>query len=356
MQNTRCKIENDTGTSQHLFTICVDRALDCIGREYPNHPQTLLLDPDDLQSPRVQTPTFFGCFDWHSAVHAHWLLVRMLRFQPDADWAPRAWQALHERLSETNLLTEHRYLSKPGREGFERPYGLAWLLQLAAELRSWSNSRADAMISAIGPLELLGRDRLAEWLTKLTQPIRTGEHSQTAFAMGLAHDWARIARDDEFSRLLAQRASAFHAADRNLPIAFEPSGHDFLSPALAEADLMRRVLPPDEFSKWLATALPMELLESLKPVASADRTDGKLAHLDGLNLSRGWMLASLAEAVDPESGQAAQFRTLAAQHQSAGQAALASNHYAGVHWLGTFYIYGATRTFDSGTEPRSRTR
>ena len=342
MQNAKCKIGNDTGTSQDLFTICLDRALDCIGREYPNHPQTLLLDPADLKPPREQTPAFFGCFDWHSAVHAHWLLVRMLRFQPNSDWTPRARQTLHERLTETNLLAEHRYLSKPGREGFERPYGLAWLLQLAAELRNWSDSRAEAIVSAIEPLEMLCRDRLAEWLTKLTHPIRTGEHSQTAFAMGLAHDWARIAGDDEFFRLLTQRARAFHGADRNLPIAFEPSGHDFLSPALAEADLMRRVLPPDEFPRWLAMALPMNILESLKPALSADRTDGKLAHLDGLNLSRGWMLASLAEAVEPESRQAAQFRHLAAQHQSAGQAALASNHYAGAHWLGTFYIYGAT--------------
>lgn len=336
-------MDDHTSIGDDFLAICVRRAIDCIGREYPNHPQTLLTEPGDLQHPRVQTPVFFGCFDWHSAVHAHWLLVRMLRVQSDADWAESARQTLRESLTETNLCAEHRYVSKPGREGFERPYGLAWLLRLAAELRSWPDPLAVSMKTALEPLEALCRNRLDDWLPKLSRPIRTGEHSQTAFAMGLAHDWARLARDSEFSELLNDRARSFFADDRDLPIPFEPSGHDFLSPALAEADLLRRVMTTSEFSQWLAAALPLHLLERLEPVVPTDRTDGKLAHLDGLNLSRAWMLSAIAAALEPGTKRESLINKLAHRHRAAGQTALASNHYAGAHWLGTFFIYDATR-------------
>ena len=272
-------------------------AIDCVGREYPNHPLTVLLGHGDVRSPRTHTPAFFGCFDWHSAVHGHWTLVRLARLFPGESWAAEAREALRRSLTPENLAAEVRHLSKPGRVGFERPYGLAWLLQLGAELRGWGDADAAEMAGAISALERLCRDRLAEWLPKLSHPIRSGEHSQTAFAMGLAFDWAVAVGEESFRELLAERAIAFYGSDTDLPIRFEPSGHDFLSPAFAEADLMRRVLPNDAFREWLQLGIPqirwlqLGLPEmTYEPVTPADRADCKLAQLDGINLRRAWML------------------------------------------------------------------
>ncbi|MGC1275816.1 MAG: DUF2891 domain-containing protein [Planctomycetaceae bacterium] len=343
-------------------------ALDCLGREYPNHPLTLLLDDGDVLPPREHTPAFFGCFDWHSAVHGHWTLVRLLRCLPDAEWSTEARSALRQSLTPENLAAEVRHLSKPGREGFERPYGLAWLLQLAAELREWNEPEATAMLTAITELERLCRDRLTSWLPKLTRPIRSGEHSQTAFAMGLALDWSRVVGDDAFENVLIDAAGRFYGDDVSLPLGFEPSGHDFLSPSLAEADLMRRVLPQDEFSPWLDVALPTLASggrqpsentprisreptrgadaprSPLSPVESADRADGKLAHLDGLNLSRAWMLDGIASALGENDARKALLVGLADAHAAAGLAAVTGEHYAGGHWLGTFATYLTTRS------------
>lgn len=316
-------------------------ALDCLGREYPNHPLTLLLDDGDVLPPREHTPAFFGCFDWHSAVHGHWTLVRLLRCLPDVEWSTEARSALRQSLTAANLAAEVRHLSKPGREGFERPYGLAWLLQLAAELREWNEPEATAMRAAIAELERLCRDRLASWLPKLTHPIRSGEHSQTAFAMGLALDWSRVAGDEAFENVLLDAARRFYGDDVNLPLWIEPSGHDFLSPSLAEADLMRRVMKKEEFEVWLGRAMPH--VSELASVASADRADGKLAHLDGLNLSRAWMLEGIAAALDEDNPRREAFIRVADEHAEAGLASVTGEHYSGGHWLGTFATYLLTR-------------
>lgn len=306
-------------------------------REYPNHPLTVLTGEVDVLPPREHTPAFFGCFDWHSAVHGHWTLVRLVRFFPDEPWAEDARAALRRSLTAENLAAEVRHLSKPGREGFERPYGLAWLLQLAAELREWDDPDAAKFVTAIAPLERVCRDRLAEWLPKLAHPIRSGEHSQTAFAMGLALDWAGAASDEPFGGLLGKRSLAFYGRDEDLPLRFEPSGHDFLSPALAEADLIRRVLPREEFAVWFGRALPNGFL--LPPAAPSDRADGKLAHLDGLNLSRAWMLDGIASALEEGDARRETLGRLADAHAETGLAAVTGEHYAGGHWLGTFATY-----------------
>lgn len=312
-------------------------ALDCVHREYPNHPLTLLTEDADVRPPREHTPAFFGCFDWHSAVHGHWTLVRLLRFFPSDAWSDEARAALRRNLTYENLAAEVRHLSKPGREGFERPYGLAWLLQLATELREWDEPDATTFADAIAPLERVCRDRLIDWLPKLTHPIRSGEHSQTAFAMGLALDWARVVGDEAFEALLRGRAEAFYGGDEELPLRFEPSGHDFLSPALGQADLMRRALPREGFAAWLKRALPDGC--TLPPVTSADRADGKLAHLDGLNLSRAWMLDGIATALNERHASRNAFKRVADAHAEAGLAAVTGEHYAGGHWLATFATY-----------------
>jgi hypothetical protein len=314
-------------------------ALSCVHREYPNKIAHVLADERDVAPPHVLTPAFFGCFDWHSAVHGHWTLVRLARTFPNAAFAKDARAALDRTLTAENVAGELAYLSRPDRAGFERPYGLAWLLQLGAELRAWDDPDARRWAETLAPLEALAARRLAEWLPKLTHPIRVGEHGQSAFAMALALDWAKIAGDEGLARLIERRALDFHGTDRGCDLAFEPSGHDFLSPCLGAADLMRRVLPPERFAPWLSAALPDVPRDGrawLSPRVPADRSDGKLVHLDGLNLSRAWMLAGIAAGLPPGDPRRASLRHDARRHARAGLAALADQRYEGAHWLGSF--------------------
>ncbi len=322
-------------------------ALASVTREYPSHVSHLMRGDHDARPPRELTPAFFGSFDWHSSVHGHWCLARALRCGLGGEVADRARSVLVGHLTQERMAGEVEYLSAAERGGFERPYGLAWLLQLAAELREWG-SPATEWLEALRPLEDLVAERMASWLPRLRQPIRSGEHSQTAFAMGLALDWARAKRDEAFERLVVRRAREFHESDRRAPIGYEPSGHDFLSPVLGEADLMRRVLSPDGFAAWLAEFLPdldgPPAQEWLTPVETTDRADGKLAHLDGLNLSRAWMLEGIVSALAPTAAFHAVFDRAAAAHRRVGlDAARHSTEYAGGHWLGSFALYVVTR-------------
>jgi len=332
-------------TEQHALRF-VQLALDCAHREYPNKISHVLGSDADARPPRELTPAFYGCFDWHSAVHGHWLLARLLRVFPDADFASLARAAVGRSLTEANVAVEAAYLQGPGRTSFERPYGLAWLLQLDAELRTWDDPDARRWSAALRPLAMAARERLADWLPKLTHPIRTGEHSQTAFAMGLMLDWARGVGDAEFEQLLVARARHFYLADRNWSLLFEPGGQDFLSPGLAEADLMRRVLPGGEFATWLHEFLPElhgDLAVTLPPAVVTDKSDGKLAHLDGLNLARAWMLEGIAHALAPHDPRHDSILAAAAAHRDAGLAAVTGEHYEGGHWLGSFAVYLVTR-------------
>jgi hypothetical protein len=324
-----------------------ERALEGIAREHPYHLLHVVREASDVRAPRALTPMFFGCFDWHSAVHGHWCLARMLRCGVDEGLEERIVAALDRSFTGERAAGEAEYLGAPGREGFERPYGLAWLLQLLAELRESPSPRAFAWHRTLLPLESIARTRLVEWLPKLRWPIRSGEHSQTAFALGLALDWARSCGDLELERLIDDRARAWHSGDAAAPVAYEPSGHDFLSPILGEADLMRRVFARAEFAMWWERFSPP--LDSdvarrwLTPVVSPDRADGKLAHLDGLNLSRAWMLDGIASAL-PEGPARHSLEVAAECHGRAGvDAAIASDHYAGTHWLGSFASYWLTR-------------
>jgi hypothetical protein len=318
-------------------------ALACVHREYPSQIAHLLQSAGDALPPRALTPAFYGCFDWHSAVHGHWLLARLVRLFPSAPFAAEARAALARSLTDANIEGEVAYIAAPGREGFERPYGLAWLLQLAAELREQADPEASAFARVLAPLEALAAERLAAWIPKLSRPIRSGEHAQTAFAFGLILDWARVAGEGSMRRLIEERAVAFYLGDRGAPLAFEPSGHDFLSPCLGEADLMRRVLPPSEFSAWLGAFLPTIPHEAdpsfLRPVIATDRADGKLAHLDGLNLSRAWMLEGVLRALPAGDPRVPALEAAAEAHRAAGLSSVTGEHYAGGHWLGTFAVY-----------------
>ncbi|MBM7116172.1 DUF2891 domain-containing protein [Archangium primigenium] len=330
-------------------------ALECVHREYPNKIAHVMAGDADARPPRELTPAFYGCYDWHSSVHGHWLLARLARVYPEAPFAAQAREALARSLTPENIAAETRYLGAPGRVSFERPYGLAWLLQLAAELREWDDPQARGWVTTLAPLETLSAQRLREWLPKLSRPIRVGEHDQTAFAFGLVLDWARRAGDDGMRGLVETRARDFYEKDRRAPLAYEPSGHDFLSPCLAEADLMRRVLPPARFATWLKDFLPDLPTQAvgsksapkadawLEPAVVTDPGDPKLAHLDGLNLSRAWMLEGIASALPAQDKRRGTLEAAARRHREAGLRSVTGAHYEGGHWLGSFAVYLVTR-------------
>jgi hypothetical protein len=329
-------------------------ALKCLHQEYPNHISHTLNGDSDARPPHELTPAFYGCLDWHSDVHGHWLLVRLLRLYPDAPFAAAARAALDESFTTARIDSEASYLRGAGRASFERPYGLAWLLALATELRRFDDADARRWSGVLAPLETEVVARLESWLPKLQYPIRVGEHDQTAFAFGLIWDWADVVKDAEMSRLLTDAARRFYRHDRNCPLAYEPSGEDFLSPCLAEADFMRRVLPPAEFAAWLSGFLPQiprtakdaaahHVRAWLEPGVVTDRSDPKLAHIDGLNLSRAWMLEGIAHGLPPGDARITALEAAAARHAAAALPAVTGQYYEGGHWLGTFAVYLTSR-------------
>jgi hypothetical protein len=335
--------EFDIKAAQRFATL----ALACVHKEYPNHISHTLNSDADVAPPRKLTPAFYGCYDWHSSVHGHWLLVRLVRTFPDAPFVPAAREALRQSLTAENIAQEAAYLRGEGRASFERSYGLAWLLQLVAELREWNDPQAREMAANLRPLEAVVLERLNNWLPKLSHPVRIGEHDQTAFALGLILDYAHGSGDRKFAELVVSKARQFYLGDKNCPLDYEPSGEDFLSPCLGEADLMRRVLPSVEFARWLGTYLPQVSAASigswLQPVVSPDPSDPKLAHLDGLNLSRAWMLEGIAASLPKNDKRLQSIMEAAQAHGQAGLAAVTGKHYEGGHWLGSFAVYLVTK-------------
>jgi Protein of unknown function (DUF2891). len=320
-------------------------ALACVQKEYPNKIAHVLNSPEDVKAPHELTPAFYGCFDWHSSVHGHWLLARLVREFPNAPFAGAAMTALKANITPEHIAGEVAYMKGPERESFERPYGLAWLLQLGAELRESHTPDADALSSTLKPLEGAAAAQLKSWLPKLAYPIREGEHAQTAFAFGLILDYGR-ANDPALAAIVTRKIRDFYLKDRDCPLNYEPSGQDFLSPCIAEADAMRRVLPPAEFARWLTAFLPRipkTKSSAWLPIGVVtDKTDGKLAHLDGLNLSRAWMLEGIASGLPPRDPRIRALLAAADTHAASGLAAVTGEHYAGGHWLGSFATYLTT--------------
>jgi Protein of unknown function (DUF2891) len=311
-------------------------ALDCVHREYPNKIAQVMQSDADARPPRELTPAFFGCYDWHSSVHGHWLLVRLAKLYPQADFVADARAALAQSLTPANIAVEVAYMRGPGRASFERPYGLAWLLKLASELQTWDDAQAREWHAALVPLAKEATQRFTGWLPKLLYPVRVGEHSQTAFALGLLSDWTVVAGDVAVAELLRERALAYYAGDRDCPISYEPSGEDFLSPCLGEADFMRRILPPREYSRWLSGFLPGIPADGssdwLAPGVVTDRSDPKLAHIDGLNLSRAWMLEGIACGLPADDRRRSSLLAAARVHAQASLPAVTGEHYEGGHW------------------------
>jgi len=330
----------------------VAQAREAIHREYPAVLVLSMTGPEAIGRPREVTPAFWGSYDWHSAVHGHWTLVRALRMAPEAPWASEVRTALGVTLTREALAREHAFVA--ARPGFERPYGLAWVLQLANELRGLAHDGGvDAALARdwqawLEPLESLAIERLVTWAGRLPWPVRSGEHAQSAFAFGLALDWARATANEPVEAALTDQVRRLHRADTDAPIAYEPSGQDFLSPVLGVADLMRRVMTRTEYTGWLHRYLPEpsdERVERwLEPVTPPDRADGKFAHLDGLNLSRAWMLEGVVSALPVGHEYYSVLERAASRHAQAGLDAVRSGtDWMGTHWLASFAVYLLTR-------------
>jgi len=319
--------------------------LPSLAREYPFQLVHLVRGSRDIKPPRELTPMFYGCFDWHSAVHSHWALARLVRLFPGEAWTKDARAALRESFTEERVAGELAYLAD--RPGFEMPYGNAWLLQLAAELLAATVDERDPdpdltdWNGIVEPLGAAAGRRMLHWLQRLGHPIRTGEHSQTAFAMSLAFDWSLLVGDNELADVITEKTKRFYGDDKDAPLAYEPSAFDFFSPALAEADLMRRLLRQPKLAAWLKRFLP-DGVTSFTPVLPVDRSDGKLAHFDGLNLSRAWMMLGIASELPRGHELRDELLSAAAHHERVGMSAIEAEGelpYAGAHWLGSFAVY-----------------
>jgi hypothetical protein len=317
-------------------------ALKGVVREYPNKPEHVLGRADDARTPKALHPAFYGSYDWHSAVHGHWLLVKVVRTHPDLPEAKQARAVLDAHLTAANLKAEADYFARPESKSFERPYGWTWLLKLQAELHGWDDPDAKRWASNLRPLAGLIAEKYVTYYPKQTYPTRVGTHANTAFGLGFAHDYAVAVGDTRLRGLVEERAKAYFFADADYPAAWEPGGADFLSAALTEADLMRRVLPRDEFRAWFGKFLPGvakgQPARLLTPATVTDRSDPQLVHLDGLNLSRAWCMRSVAAAL-PEGDPARPVLTAAAgRHAAAALPHVASGDFAGEHWLASFAV------------------
>jgi hypothetical protein len=318
-------------------------ALRCVQKEYPNKLDHVMNDASEVRNPQDLHPAFYGCFDWHSSVHGHWMLVRLLKLYPGLPEAPAIRSALNANLNSTAIAAEVAYLGQANRQSFERTYGWAWLLKLAEELAGWEDPDARRWAVAVNPLATALATRLAAFLPRQNYPIRTGVHPNTAFALAFALDYARKAADKPLEALLIERSRTYFGADADYPAAWEPGGEDFFSPALVEADLMRRVMRQNEFGAWLGRFLPgLERGEPhrlLQPAVVTDRTDPKLVHLDGLNLSRAWCMRSIAATLAPTDPRRNVLLDSAERHGKASLPFIASGDYAGEHWLASFAVH-----------------
>ncbi|WP_214654226.1 DUF2891 domain-containing protein [Aquisphaera insulae] len=321
-----------------------------LNREYPNKLDHVMAGPDDVKAPRSLHPAFFAAYDWHSCVHGHWTLCRLLRLFPDLPQAAEIRHLLNDHLTTANLKVEADYFARKESKSFERTYGWAWLLKLAEELRGWDDPDARRWSEALRPLADAIVARYLDFLPKQTYPIRTGVHPNTAFGLAFAHDYARATGNVDLRKLVEERSRNYYGDDRDAPARWEPSGADFFSPVLVEADLMRRVLSKDEFRGWIGRFLPAaakgEPKSLFDPAIVTDRSDPQLVHLDGLNLSRAWCLRGIAAALPSNDPARSALTASAGRHAAAALGHVASGDFAGEHWLASFAVFLLTTEGD----------
>ena len=321
--------------------------LSCLNTEYPNKLGQTLENAEAMDEPKALHPAFYGCFDWHSSVHAHWSLVSLLKQFPDLEKNEEIREKLKTSLSSENIEGEVAYFNRKESTAYERTYGWAWLLKLSQELKSWEDPLGKELAANLQPLTDLITTRFIEFLPKLNYPVRVGEHTNTAFGLTFAYDYAEATENQELMEVVKQSAQSFFLNDDNCPVSWEPGGYDFISPCLAEVDIMRRVLPKSAFNLWIEDFMPQLKNEDFEMEVGevSDRTDGKLVHLDGLNFSRAWIFSGLANQYPEKFGH---LRALANEHVAYSFPNVSGDAYEGGHWLGTFAIYALQ---ESGKQP-----
>jgi hypothetical protein len=331
-----CQVSISEERASHFAKL----ALKCIHQEYPNKPGEVLGSDKDVKPVREYRPAFYGCFDWHSAVHGHWMLVKIMKTYPDLPEAEKIKSALDRNLTAENIAVELNFFLDSNNKTFERTYGWAWFLKLAEELHTWDDPKAREWETALQPLTDLICNNYIDFLPKLLYPVRVGEHSNTAFGLAFALDYARSTQNKALETIIVSRSRDFFLNDQNCPESWEPGGYDFFSPCLTEAELMARVLPDAEFTQWIEAFLP-GINQGTPRIMSetarvSDRSDGKLVHLDGLNFSRAWALKHIAE----KPGMNRKILLEAAEkHLNAALPNVADGDYAGEHWLASFAVY-----------------
>ena len=314
----------------------------CVNTEYPNKLNQTIGGDEDLKSPKELHPTFYGCFDWHSSVHGHWSLVSLLKKFPNLKDASKTKEILLTSISKENIEKEVAYFNKKYNKSYERTYGWAWLLKLAEELHTWNDPIAKELEQNLQPLTDLMVQKYIEFLPRLKYPIRVGEHSNTAFGLAFAWDYANTVGDKKLLKIINNSAKDYFMNDKNCPISWEPSGFDFLSACLQEAAIMKRVLQKNEFKNWFSEFLPKLKDKDFKLAVGevSDRTDGKLVHLDGVNFSRAWCLNKIANDL-PEYNH---LKNVANKHINYSLPNVVGDNYEGGHWLGSFAIYALNST------------
>jgi hypothetical protein len=329
----------DVKAASHFASL----AMECMQQEYPNKLNQVVASADDLKSPSTLHPAFYGCFDWHSSVHGHWMLVKLLKTFPNMPEAKEIRKKLNENLTAANLKGEMKYFINPTNKLFERTYGWGWLLKLAEELKTWEDADGQKWAANLKPLSDVIANRYIDFLSKLTYPVRTGEHANTAFGMSLAWDYAKAVNNSDLQSAISKTATGYFSRDAQYPAKWEPSGFDFLSPSLEEAALMSRIMPAAKFYGWVEQFLPGiakgTVVMPYKPAIVSDRTDGKIVHLDGLNLSRAWCLYRIAAALE---GDKPHLTKLGDVHLKASIPHIKSGDYAGEHWLASFAVMALT--------------
>lgn len=328
-----------------VFTLSVankliELPLHCVEMEYPNKLGQVIGADSDLQSPNKLHPIFYGCFDWHSAVHGYWSMVTLLKEFPEMTKADNVRTILKNNITEEKVAIELAYFERNINKSYERTYGWAWLLKLAETLHTWDDPLARELESNLQPLSDHIVSKYKTFLPKLVYPIRVGEHTNTAFGLAFAYDYAVTTNKVELKQIISERARDFYSHDKGCPISWEPSGYDFLSPCLEEIDIMRRILPEQEFIKWLEPFLPQlsDVHYQLAVGRVSDRTDGKLVHLDGLNFNRAWVFYGLAK----QYPKYEHLTEVANEHMAYSYPNLLGDAYEGGHWLGSFAIYALT--------------
>ncbi|MCU0289115.1 MAG: DUF2891 domain-containing protein [Acidobacteria bacterium] len=341
--------KHEISLNKELASQFAAMAMRCIEKEFPNKLDHVMNNEKEVLTPRTLHPVFYGCFDWHSSVHGHWMLIRLLKTFPGSGLPNAAGirRALNNNITAANALAEVQYLGQAGRESFERTYGWAWFLKLMAELYDWDDPDGKIWLKNLAPLEDVIVKRYISFLPKQTYAIRTGVHPNTAFGLAFALDYARTAKNKQLEDLLIQRSLFYFLPDSDCPAGWEPGGEDFFSPCLMEADLMQRILNPGEFVNWFHTFLPGfkegKIRSLMEPAVVTDRSDGKLVHLDGLNLSRAWCMKRIAAAL-PANDPAKEYLCNASQiHTEDALKNIHSGQYAGEHWLASFAVYLLTQ-------------